>query len=77
MRESYGIVSAAAETETEKAVCFSSLEWESDDLRSCSANEMWIPKSVLSDYTLYEISDASRGDTLEIYVATWWMKANM
>lgn len=76
MNESYGIMQATAETETDKAVCFSNLEWDSDDLCSCSANEMWIPKSVLHDDTLDEVSTATRGDRMEIYVAAWWMREN-
>lgn len=75
MREPYIAVNVVAQTETASAFCGSKLEFSLDrGIEEEIVTDLWIPKSVIHEESHDTIEEATRGDTIEIYVARWWLE---
>lgn len=77
MKEPYVSVTGVAQAETAKAFCMQNPETAYDGVAVHFGGDLWIPKSVIMEDSHDTIEEAARGDTVEIFVAKWWVKENM
>lgn len=78
MKERYIACEVVAQTETDLAFCGRGLTFteQTGTVEHKVETDLWIPKSVIDPEGLDAISDAARGDRIEIYVAQWWLEDN-
>ena len=75
MRERFIPLEAFAEAETEKAFLGKSVEFDLDGVTRV-VSEVWIPKSVIHEDCHDTITEAVKGEAIEINVADWWLRDN-
>ena len=79
MKETYVNCQCIAQTETADAFCCRRLEFTnaSDTITHMLETDLWVPKSVIHEDSHSTISDAARGDQIEIYVAQWFLEKQL
>lgn len=73
MRESFLPVVGTAEAETEKAFLLKPATFDIDGIEKVHS-QLWIPKSRIYDGDLDTVSEAIKGEDVEINVAEWWLR---
>lgn len=76
MKEPYVLVNGLAQAETPKAFCIKNPETVMDGAVHKFTGDLWIPKSVILEDSHDVIEEAARNDSVEIFVAKWWMEEN-
>lgn len=74
MKEPYNRLYGIAQTETDKAFCMDVLD---EDYVGITHKNLWVPKSVVHEDSHDTIEEALRGERVEIFVAKWWLEANL
>ena len=55
--------------ETPNALCM-----DATHIKYGTMPSLWIPKSLILEDSMDAIEEAADGDTLDIYVMSWWMR---
>lgn len=77
MKEPYIAVNGVAQVETAKAFCIKDASFIIDGVSTEVSGDTWIPKYFIMDDSLDEISEASRGDDIEIFAQKSWLRDNV